>query len=54
MDNQRDERDRCKNYGQLTKTGNFHPNGDMDKLYLPRSQGDRGLKTIAEYLKVEL
>ena len=35
---------------QLTTTGNFHPNGDVDKLYLPRSQGSRGL----ECLKVEL
>ena len=28
-------------------TGNFHPNGDVDKLYLPRSQGGRGIKMIA-------
>ena len=28
-------------------TGNFHPNGDVEKLYLPRSQGGRGIKMIA-------
>ena len=28
-------------------TRNFHPNGDVDKLYLPRSQGGRGIKMIA-------
>ena len=28
-------------------TGNFHPNGDVDKLYLPRSQGGRGIKMVA-------
>ena len=28
-------------------TGNFHPNRDVDKLYLPRLQGDRGLKMVA-------
>ena len=27
-------------------TGNFHPNGDVDRLYIPRSQGGRGLKSI--------
>ena len=32
---------------QLTTTGNFHPNGDVDKLYLPRSQGGQGLKMVA-------
>ena len=32
---------------QLTTTGNFHQNGDVDKLYLPRSQGGRGLKMVA-------
>ena len=26
---------------------NFHPNGDIDKLYLSRGQGGRGIKTIA-------
>ena len=26
-------------------TGNFHPNGDVDRLYIPRSEGDRGLKS---------
>ena len=32
---------------QLTMTGNLHPNRDVDKLYLPRSQGGRGLKMVA-------
>ena len=31
----------------LTISGNFHPNGDVDKLYLPRSQGGQGVKMIA-------
>ena len=31
----------------LTMTRNFHPNGDVDKLYLPRSKGGRGIKMIA-------
>ena len=26
---------------------NFHPNGDIDKLYLPMGQGGRGIKIIA-------
>ena len=26
---------------------NFHPDGDIDKLYLPRGQGGRGIKMIA-------
>ena len=26
---------------------NFHPNGDIDKLYLSRGQGGRGIKMIA-------
>ena len=32
---------------QLMTTGNFHPNRDVDKLYLPRLLGDRGLKMVA-------
>ena len=31
----------------LTITGNLHPNGGVDKLYLPRSQGAQGIKMIA-------
>ena len=31
---------------QLAMTGNFHPNGDVDRLYIPRSEGGRGLKSI--------
>ena len=27
-------------------TGNFHPNGDVDRLYIPSSEGVRGLKSI--------
>ena len=36
----------CKTRKQLAMTGNFHPNGDVDRLYIPRSQGGRGLKSI--------
>ena len=36
----------CKTRKQLTMTGNFHPNGDVDRLYIPRSEGGRGLKSI--------
>ena len=32
---------------QLTIFRNFHPDGDIDKLYLPRGQGGRGIKMIA-------
>ena len=31
----------------LTMSRNFYPNGDIDKLYLPRGQGGRGIKMIA-------
>ena len=31
---------------QLTMVGNFHPNGDVGKLCLPRSQRARGLKMV--------
>ena len=31
---------------QLAMTGNFHPKGDVDKLYLPRLQGGRELKMV--------
>ena len=31
---------------QLTMSRNFHPNGDIDKLYLSRGQGGRGIKMI--------
>ena len=27
-------------------TGNFHPNGDVDRLYLPGAEGGSGLKSI--------
>ena len=26
--------------------GNFHPNGDVDRLYIPRSEGGRGLMSV--------
>ena len=25
---------------------NFHPNGDVDRLYIPRSEGGRGLMSV--------
>ena len=28
----------CKTRKQLAMTGNFHPNGDVDRLYIPRSE----------------
>ena len=36
----------CKTRKQLAMTGNFHPNGDVDRLHIPRSEGGRGLKSI--------
>ena len=30
----------------LCMTGNFHPNSDIDKLYISRKKGGRGLKKI--------
>ena len=33
---------------QLTMSRNFHPNGDIHKLYLPRGQGRRDIKMIAQ------
>ena len=30
----------------LCMTGNFHPNSDIDKLYISRKKGGRGLKEI--------
>ena len=31
---------------KLTLSGSFHPNSDTDKLYMSRSKGGRGLKSI--------
>ena len=31
---------------KLTLSGSFHPNSDIDKLYISRSKGGRGLKSI--------
>ena len=31
---------------QLTITGNFHPNGGVDRLFIPRSEGGRGLGSV--------
>ena len=30
----------------ITMTGNFHPNRDIDKLYIDRKSGSRGLRSI--------
>ena len=30
----------------LTMTGNFHKNSDIDKFYMPRKLGGRGIKEI--------
>ena len=30
----------------LSMTGSFHPNGDIDRLYISRKKGGRGLKEI--------
>ena len=30
---------------------NFHPNGDVDRLYIPRSEGGRRLKSIVTMYK---
>ena len=35
-------------------TGNFHPNGDVDKLYSPRLQGGRGLKMVARMFEIRV
>ena len=35
----------------LTITGNFNPNRDVGKLYLPRSQGGKRIKMIARMFK---
>ena len=34
----------CKTRKQLAMTGNFYPNGAVNRLYIPRSEGGRGLK----------
>ena len=36
----------CKTRKQLAMTGNFHPDGGVDRPYIPRSDGGRGLKSI--------
>ena len=36
----------CKTRKQLAITMNFHSNGDVDRLYIPRSEGGRALKSI--------
>ena len=35
----------------LTMTGNFHTNSDKDRLYVPRKEGGRGLKSIEDCYK---
>ena len=37
----------------LNMTGNFDRNSDIDRLYLPRKNGGRGLKTLQHYLSLE-
>ena len=41
----------CKTRNQLAMTENFDPNGDVDRLYIPRSEGGRGLKSIVRMYK---
>ena len=41
----------CKTRKQLAITGNFNPNGDVDRLYIPRSEGGRRLKSIVTMYK---
>ena len=41
----------CKTRKLLAMTGNFHPNGDVDRLYIPRSERGRGLKSIVRIYK---
>ena len=36
----------CKASKLLDMIENFHPNGDVDRLYSPRSKGGRRLKSI--------
>ena len=48
MDHQRSKRIDIKTCKQLTISRNFNPNGDIDKLYLPRGQGWRGIKKITQ------
>ena len=35
----------CKTRKQLAISGNFHTNGDVDRSYIPKSEGGRGLKS---------
>ena len=32
-------------------TGNFHTNSDKDRLYVPRKEGGRGLKSVEDCYK---
>ena len=38
----------CKRRKKLAMSSNFHPNGDVDRLYIPRFEGGRGLKSIVQ------
>ena len=38
----------------LSMTGNFHINSDVDCLYIPRSEGGRGLKAIQTAYEYEI
>ena len=41
----------CKRRKKLAMSSNFHPNGNVDRLYIPRSEGGRGLKSIVQMYK---
>ena len=41
----------CKTRKQLAMTGNFDPSGDVDRLYIPRSEGGKGLKSVVRMYK---
>jgi hypothetical protein len=38
----------------LTLTGNLHRNGDVDRIYMPRSEGGRGLKSVRTAFDIRL
>ena len=38
----------------LTSTGNLHRNADVDRLYIPRSEGGRDLKSVYTAFKARI
>ena len=38
----------------LFMNGSFHPNSDIDRLYIPRYQGGRGLKSVKPLFKCRI